>query len=129
MAKELGLEIEFIDRVPHEKMNELYWESDLVLGSFGVGQLDTVAVEAMACGRPLVHSVSAGLFLGCPLEKLEAVEEAAELISRLLTDRKETERRIQEQLRYVNETHAAPALAERLLKVYSELAGRGGFKN
>lgn len=129
MAKELGLEIEFIDRVPHEKMNELYWESDLVLGSFGVGQLDTVAVEAMACGRPLVHSVSAGLFLGCPLEKLETVEEAAELISRLLTDRKETERRIQEQLRYVNETHAAPVLAERLLKVYSELAGRGGFKN
>jgi glycosyltransferase involved in cell wall biosynthesis len=129
LAKELGLKIDFIDRVPHDRMNALYWENDLVLGSFGVGQLDTVAIEAMACGRPLVHSVSAEFFPECPLEKLETVGEAADLISRLLTNEKEREERLQEQLKYVNETHAAPVLAERLMKVYSELTGHGGFKN
>ena len=129
LARELGLEIDFIERVPHDRMNELYWENDLVLGSFGVGQLDTVAIEAMACGRPLVHSVFTEFFPRCPLEKLETVEEAAELISRLLTDEKEREKRLQEQLKYVNEIHAAPVLAERLMTVYSELTGRGGFKN
>jgi glycosyltransferase involved in cell wall biosynthesis len=129
MARELGLEIDFIDRVPHDKMNELYWENDLVLGSFGVGQLDTVAIEAMACGRPIIHSVAAGFFPRCPLEELETVRQTSELISRLLTDEREKEKRLREQLRYVNETHAAPLLAERLMGVYSDLTERGGFKN
>ena len=60
LAKELKLDIDFISKVPHGAMNELFWESDLVLGSFAVGRehLDTIAIEAMACGRPVVHSVS-----------------------------------------------------------------------
>ena len=109
-------------------MNMLYWESDVILGSFAVGQLDMVAIEAMACGRPLVHSISKELFPRRPLERLETVEEATDLISRLLTDEKESRRRLNEQLEYVNETQAAPVLVDRLMKVYSGLIGRGGFK-
>lgn len=121
LADKLGLNVSFVDKVPHERMNELYWESDLVLGSFGVGQLDTVAIEAMACGRPLVHSISKEFFPKCPLEKLETVAEVAELVSKLLVDRNEATKRVRQQLEYVNVTHAAPMLADKLVKIYSDL--------
>jgi glycosyltransferase involved in cell wall biosynthesis len=119
LANELGLQADFTPRVPHEKMSELYWESDLVLGSFSIGQLDTVAIEAMACGRPVVHSVSRRFFENCPLEELENIEETAETIQRLLDNRKAREQRVKSQLDYVNATHAAPLLAERLLGIYN----------
>jgi glycosyltransferase involved in cell wall biosynthesis len=121
IARNLNLRIEFIDKVPHDKVSELYWESDLVLGSFGVGQLDTVAIEAMACGRPVVHSISKKFFATCPLEEIHTEGEAANIISRLLSDRKEREERVKNQLLYVNSTHSAPLLSERLMKTYSEL--------
>ncbi|HML02494.1 MAG TPA: glycosyltransferase [Candidatus Bathyarchaeia archaeon] len=121
LSKDLNLNIEFIEGVPHNRMHELYWGSDIVLGSYGVGQLDTVAIEAMACGRPVVHSVSRKFFQTCPLEELESSDKATEIISRLLMDRRETEARIKKQLLYVNSVHSAPLLAERVMNVYSEL--------
>jgi glycosyltransferase involved in cell wall biosynthesis len=121
LARELGLNVDFIPKVPHDKMRELYWESDLVLGSFSIGQLDTVAIEAMACGRPVVHSVSRKFFEKCPLEELKSVDDAAEMIQRLLVDKNERDRRVKNQLDYVNSTHSAPLLAERLLGIYTEL--------
>jgi glycosyltransferase involved in cell wall biosynthesis len=121
LAQELGLTVDFIPKVPHDKMNELYRESDLVLGSFSIGQLDTVAIEAMACGRPVVHSVSRKFFKTCPLEELESIDEAAEVIQKLIFDGETREQRVKTQLAYVNSTHAAPLLAERLFGIYTEL--------
>jgi glycosyltransferase involved in cell wall biosynthesis len=121
LAQELGLTVDFIPKVPHNKMNELYRESDLVLGSFSIGQLDTVAIEAMACGRPVVHSVAKKFFKTCPLEELESINDAAEIIQKLLVNRKAREQRIKTQLAYVNSTHAAPLLADRLFGIYTEL--------
>lgn len=124
IVRELDLDISFIDLVTHDKINELYWDSDLVLGSFGVGQIDTVAIEAMACGRPLVHSIFKEYFPLCPLEKLETIEETSELVARLLTDKNEIENRVHKQLDYVNTVHSATALAERLIQIYSDLIAR-----
>ena len=121
LAKELCLRVDFIPKVPHEKMSELYWESDLVLGSFSIGQLDTVAIEAMACGRPVVQSISRRFFKKCPLEEIENVEESAKIIQKLLVNKREREQRVKSQLDYVNSTHSAPLLAERLLGIYNEL--------
>jgi glycosyltransferase involved in cell wall biosynthesis len=121
LAGELGLRVNFTDRVSHSEMNAFYWESDLVLGSFGIGQLDTVAIEAMACGRPVVHSVSRKCFKHCPLEELESIKATSELIESLLDDRKNQEQRVKRQLDYVESTHAAPLLAERLLRIYDML--------
>jgi glycosyltransferase involved in cell wall biosynthesis len=121
LAQELGLKVDFTPKVPHDKMSELYRECDLVLGSFSIGQLDTVAIEAMACGRPVVHSVAKKFFQTCPLEELESVDDAAEVIQKLLVDEKSREQRVKTQLAYVNSTHAAPLLAERLFEIYTEL--------
>lgn len=121
LAEDLGLDVKFIDKVPHDCMNQLYWESGVVLGSFGVGQLDTVAIEAMACGRPVVHHIRKGFYPLCPLGEFTSVEEFSEDIVRLLTDKKETKKRIQTQLKYVKTTHSVPILVKKLTKIYNEL--------
>jgi glycosyltransferase involved in cell wall biosynthesis len=120
LAKDLNLNIDFVSKVSHNKMNELYWESDLVLGSFGIGQLDTVAIEAMACGRPVVHSISKEFFPTCPLEELKTTDEATEIISKLLINRKERDERVGNQLAYVNSTHSAQLLSKKLIEIYSK---------
>ncbi len=122
LAREFGLNLELIDRVRHDEMNLQYWESDLVLGSYSIGQLDTVAIEAMACGRPVIHSVSKKHFADCPLEELGSVDEAAEVISELISDRRKAEARVSDQLRYVESRHPAPLLAKRLQEIYEKLA-------
>ena len=123
LGKDLKLEIEFVSRVPHGTMNELFWESDLVLGSFATGRehLDTVAIEAMACGRPVVHSVPKKSFASCPLEELQDPPATAEIISRLLSNPNEKKNRIDQQLSYVNTTHSAPVLVQKLTEIYSIL--------
>jgi glycosyltransferase involved in cell wall biosynthesis len=121
LVEELGLQVDFTPKVEHTEINTLYWESDLVLGSYSIGQLDTVAIEAMACGRPVVHSVSQKYFEKCPLEKLESIEATAEIIQKFLSNKKERKDRIKRQLEYVHSTHLAPLLAGRLLKMYDAL--------
>ena len=121
LAEDLGLDVKFIAKVSHDDMNRLYWGSDIVLGSFGVGQLDTVAIEAMACGRPVVHHIRKRFYPSCPLEEFTSVEEASGTIIKLLTDTKEAERRIGMQLEYVNKTHPAPLLAKKLAQTYEDL--------
>lgn len=122
LTEDLGLDMKFVDEVPHDGMTQLYWSSNVVLGSFGVGQLDTVAIEAMACGRPVVHHIHKRLYPSCPLEEFASVEEVSKDITRLLTDEKETEKRIRMQLEYVEATHSAPILAKKLNEIYEKLA-------
>ena len=94
------------------------------MGSFAAGRehLDTVAIEAMACGRPVVHSVPKKFFASCPLEELSNPVATAEIISRLLSNQNEKENRVEEQLNYVNINHSAPVLVQKLLKIYSTIS-------
>lgn len=121
LARKLGLKIEFTEKVCHSKMNELYWEADLVLGSFGVGQLDTVAIEAMACGRPVVHHVLEEFYPRCPLKELDVKNTVAELIYDLLVYREEAKEKVRAQLKYVQVNHNAQILVKKLIKIYGEL--------
>ena len=121
LAKRLGLKIEFVNRVPHGKISELYWDADLVLGSFGVGQLDTVAIEATACGRPVVHLIIKKFYPNCPLEEFNSIEECVDLIEKLLIDKKAIEKQVKAQLTYAKSTHAAPFLAKKLIEIYKNL--------
>jgi glycosyltransferase involved in cell wall biosynthesis len=102
-------------------MNRLYWDADLVLGSFGVGQLDTMAIEAMACGRPIVHHILKTYFPQCPLDEFRGIEEVAERISELLVDEEKAKERCKRQLEYVSNFHAANKLAKKLMKIYGKM--------
>jgi len=121
LARKLGLNVEVIQKVPHENMNKLYWDADLVLGSFGVGQLDTVAIEAMACGRPIVHHILKTYFPQCPLDEFRGIEDVTERISELLVDEGKAKERCKRQLEYVSNFHAANKLAKKLMKIYGEM--------
>lgn len=121
LAKELKLKVKFIHKTPHHEMNKLYWESDLVLGSFAIGQLDTVAIEGMACGRPVVHIVKTDFYPSCPLEKVESIEECTTHIYKLLIDEKQASKLIRRQFEYVKSNHDATILATRLTSIYNQL--------
>jgi len=121
LARKLGLTVEVLQKVSHENMNRLYWDADLVLGSFGVGQLDTVAIEAMACGRPVIHHVVKKYFPICPLQELYSVEEVSDMIEELLTDEGKREELRIKQLKYASEHHNAKILATRLVQTYINL--------
>ena len=75
----------------------------------------------MACGRPVVHSVLKKFFSTCPLEELQSEDEAAETISKLLTDRGQLEKRAEDQLAYVNSAHSAPTVSKKLADIYFDL--------
>ena len=123
LAEKLRVKVEFVRKVPHDCMRELYWESDLVLGSFGVGQLDTVAIEAMACGRPVVHSIKEEYFPSCPLRGYQDIEEVKKDIEMLL-DMENAARLVKKQLDYIHEFHSAEVLVKRLVSLYSEVASK-----
>uniref|UniRef100_A0A7V4CPF4 Glycosyltransferase n=1 Tax=Fervidobacterium pennivorans TaxID=93466 RepID=A0A7V4CPF4_FERPE len=118
LAKKMGLKVEILHKVSHESMNKLYWDADLILGSFGVGQLDTVAVEAMACGRPVIHHILKKYFPTCPLQELDSIDHVAELINTLLTDHKRMEELRSKQLQYVSTYHNAINLSNKLVQIY-----------
>jgi hypothetical protein len=113
--------MEFVKEVPHNEMNKLYWSSDLVLGSFGVGQLDTIAIEAMACGRPVVHHLLKRFYPQCPFKEINSVEECAHLIEKFLTDEKTIKKQVETQIIYVQSVHTAPLLAKKLAGIYENL--------
>jgi len=92
----------------------------LVLGSFGVGQLDTVAIEAMACGRPVIHSIRKNYFPPCPLGDYQGIEDVKEDIEMLL-DKENAVKRVKQQLDYVRKFHSAEVLAKRLVGLYLEV--------
>ena len=121
LAKKLGLKVKFVNKVPHSQINKLYWENDLVLGSFGTGQLDMVAIEAMACGRPVVHRVIKKFYPSCPLEEFSSIEEAKDVIERILSSRKKAENRVRKQLKYVEKNHQPAKIAQELVSVYNDI--------
>jgi glycosyltransferase involved in cell wall biosynthesis len=121
MASDLN--INFIPKVPHEKINEFYWESDLVLGSCGIGQLDTVAIEAMACGRPVIHHLKEGYYSNVPLPRCTgSIEMLKNAITTFLNDTQVVNALINSQLEYVNATHEASKVAAHLFEIYKQLA-------
>jgi glycosyltransferase involved in cell wall biosynthesis len=120
LSHRLGIRVRWIDRQPHSNMAACYRAADIVLGNFGVGQLDTTVIEAMACGRPLVHHLASEFDANVPLGNYQSVEEFADDINRLLADRKAAEQQVQRQLDYVK-IHYADRAVKRLVQIYKQV--------
>jgi glycosyltransferase involved in cell wall biosynthesis len=121
LSRRLDVKITWVDRLPHEQMADLYLAADVILGNFGVGQLDTTVIEAMACGRPVVHHLAEGFFPDVPLGSYHTITEFADRIQMLLTDRKMAEQQVQRQLDYVK-IHRADHATKRLLEIYEKVS-------
>jgi len=79
LASSLGLRLHVLPKVPHERLNEYYWNADVVLDRFKLGSLGMVSLEAIACGRPVVTYVSSEYseYGDFPLKDVSAEEEVA----------------------------------------------------
>jgi glycosyltransferase involved in cell wall biosynthesis len=58
LASSLGLRLNVLPKVPHNRLNEYYWSADVVIDRFKLGSLGMVSLEAIACGRPVITYVS-----------------------------------------------------------------------
>jgi len=120
LSRRLGTKIKWLHTRPHSEMASCYSFAHVVLGNFGVGQLDTTVIEAMACGRPVVHHLAPGFYHDVPLRSYHTVDEFTSDIETLLVDRKKAEGQVQRQLDYVK-IHYADHAVKRLMEVYESV--------
>jgi glycosyltransferase involved in cell wall biosynthesis len=121
LCRKLGLNVKWMPKVSHWEMGELYRNSSLIVGNLGVGQLDTIAIEGMACGKPVVQYVHPEYYKHVPLLHENSVETFLEQVETLLTDGKKREETVQKQAEYVKQ-HDICNLIHRLTRIYGELA-------
>jgi glycosyltransferase involved in cell wall biosynthesis len=117
LALSLGLRLNILSKVPHEKLSQYYWNSDLVIDRFTLGTLGMVSLEAIACGRPVLAFVSSEFRENrdFPLKDLKDEEEIAHMIRKLPLGL------WKEEYSFLNKYHDIDAVEFRLLSIYREL--------
>ncbi|MHA1860302.1 MAG: glycosyltransferase [Candidatus Asgardarchaeia archaeon] len=115
-----NLIVKLIGYVPHDSIHELITKNDLIIGAWGKGNLDTVAIESMACGVPVIQHVLVDYYPGCPMKEYHQHEEVVEDIKKMF-DRRERVKLVRMQLKYVKENHNPFKLLSRLYKLYVKL--------
>jgi len=118
LASALGLNLKVLPKAPHEKLNEYYWDADVVIDRFALGSLGMVSLEAIACGRPALAYVSSEYpeNKDFPLKDLKDEETIADTISNLPSDLWEKEHL------FLKKQHDIENIESRLLSIYEELA-------
>lgn len=58
LASSLGLNLKILPKIPHNELNQYYWNADVVIDRFAIGSLGMVSLEAISCGRPVISWVS-----------------------------------------------------------------------
>jgi len=119
LASSLGLSLNILPKVPHEKLNEYYWGSDVVIDRFKLGSLGLASLEAIACGRPVVTYVSSEFheYDDFPLKDIDTEEKAAHEIEAADSEL------WKKQHSYLTKEHSPKVVVERILKVYRSLEG------
>ena len=118
LATSLGLTLKILPKAPHEKLNEYYWDADVVIDRFALGSLGVASLEAIACGRPVLTYVSSEFpeNKDFPLKDLKDEETIANIISNLPSDLWEREHL------FLKKYHDVKNIESRLLSIYEELA-------
>ena len=77
LALSLGLGLKALPMIPHEELNNYYWNADVVIDRFKLDSLGMVSLEAIACGRPVVADVSSHYreYADFPLKDINTEEE------------------------------------------------------
>jgi glycosyltransferase involved in cell wall biosynthesis len=117
LAHSLGLSLRILEKKPHHKLNEYYWNADVVIDRFTLGSMGMVSLEAIACGRPALAYVSSEYpeNSGFPLKDLRTEEKIAEAIVDL------PPQLWKEEHAFVERHHDPEAVVSRLVSIYGEL--------
>lgn len=115
LAYSLGLVLNVLPKVPHERLNEYYWSADVVIDQFRAGAIGMITLEAIACGRPAVTYISSEHpeYRDFPLKDVRMEEDVANAISR--ADAKLW----QKEYAYMEKKHKPEIVVQKLLRTYS----------
>jgi len=119
LAKTLNLHVNVLPPVPHTGIPEYYWSADTVVASIGIGgTLGMVAIEAIACGRPVVTRVSSEFseYKEFPLLDISTPEEIADAI---LSSKDEN--LWKKEYEYSKTYHDSEKITKRFMKIYNDL--------
>lgn len=113
----------FLGNKPHETLRKIYNIADVSIVPSRREPFGLVALEAMACGTPVVGTNQGGIpdFLKEDvgiLVEVENVNQLAEAIEKVLNNEKVFDR--QYVAKYVKENHSQDALIKELINVYKE---------
>jgi glycosyltransferase involved in cell wall biosynthesis len=118
-ASSLGLRLDILPKVSHEKLNEYYWNADVVIDRFTLGSLGVVSLEAIACGRPVVSYVSSEFqeYRNFPLKDVHTEDKVANAIKGA------DELLWKKEYSYLKTEHSVGIVLERLIKIYDSMGG------
>jgi glycosyltransferase involved in cell wall biosynthesis len=117
LASSLGLNLNILPKVPHEKLNQYYWDADVVIDQFTLGSLGVVSLEAIACGRPVLAYVSSEYpeNKDFPLKDLRSEEKIAHMIGNL------SPHLWKQEYGFLKKHHDTKTVESRLISIYEEL--------
>lgn len=123
LAEALNLEINVLPPIAHSKINRYYWKYDAIIASIGIGgTLGMVALEAIACGRPVIAHVSSEFpeYKNFPLLDVSTKDQ---LIKAILTLKAHSHELWEKEHSYYCKFHDSKKIVERLIKIYTDLIG------
>jgi glycosyltransferase involved in cell wall biosynthesis len=127
-CEELGVELDVVERVPHDEARLRYERADIVVEQLNAGWHGVFALEAMALGKPVVTYLKDDVVrrteeaFGVPVPIVSATKETLAERLRPLVDSPAERRRIGAESRaYVERVHDIDKVADRLLELYSRL--------
>jgi glycosyltransferase involved in cell wall biosynthesis len=106
--------VDVLPKVPHEKLNQYYWNADVVIDRFKLGSLGMVSLEAIACGRPVITYVSSEYpeYNSFPLKDVATEDEVIKVIETADNDLWGKE------YNYFRMQHVVNLVLEKLMKIY-----------
>jgi glycosyltransferase involved in cell wall biosynthesis len=118
LAYSLDLRVNILAKVPHEKLNQYYWNADVIIDRFKLGSLGVVSLEAIACGRPVIAYVSSEYpeYKEFPLKDLENEDDIADAVENASL------KLWQEEHAYLTNNHDSNIVIEKLMEVYKEIS-------
>jgi glycosyltransferase involved in cell wall biosynthesis len=124
LSKRMDFEFRLIQQMPHREVLAVMRESDIVLDQFIIGSYGTVALEAMALGKPVLCYIKPSLYARLPTgipvvnanpDNLEGILEMQLKDGQLRAETGRLGRR------YVEQHHDAHQIARQLERIYRGL--------
>ncbi len=114
LASSLGLHLNILPKIPHQRLNEYYWNADLAIDRFKLGSPGLASLEAIACGRPVVTYVSSEFqqYRNFPLKDVNTEET-------IINALREADAELwKKEYEYLKREHDPTLVAEEVLKIY-----------
>lgn len=125
LLNKLRVRFRLIEPVPHNMMQRLYHDSDIVVTDFELGYLHMTSLEAMACHRPVVQYINDKLYAKArvsvpPVVKIDKRDNLSQKLERL-TDESAREIICRNQEIYIQKYHNPSEVGKRVVKIYHEM--------